>query len=159
MAIITADKVRDTQYARSFDFEVKLETTRLSSTPFKDWIPVVDIDYGLWDIELQSFNIPVGSIYLPSSINQTDLQITFLDDSKAIISSFFEDWGLKDVTNNGKMKYLEDGAKRIIIKRLDNNKNIVKTKRLSILPNGNFKDAFSSTPQLKNYSLSFKIVG
>lgn len=164
---VSIDVVRKVQFARAFDWELNFGKNSGLISPFNTWFPAVEVDYGIADIQSQTFELPVGNINLPVSIAETAVRITFLDDYKGTIEKWLTAW-LKSIGNWDKgMKPLDECHKAVKINRLSpvgdktnkGLKTVLDTKTYLIYPDGTFNDNLSQNNQGKTFSMDFKIVG
>lgn len=164
---VSADTVRKEQWGRNFDWEIKFHQ-KDAPAKFTNWFPAVEVDFGMADIEWQSFDTAGGTIEIPKSVSQTQMRITFVDIYTGELRKFVKDWMDKVAKFGTGVKPLDEACKKISVYTLSpepdpNNKGLRKViseiENYYISPKGTFNDGNTQESIAKIFSMDFKIVG
>lgn len=162
---VSIDTVRSVQFGRTFDWELKFDTKSGLTKPFDTWFPASEVDYGITDIEWQSFDTASGTINVPKGKSETSVRITFYDDYKGTIEKWLTNWINSIASFSKGVLPLDECYKKVFINRLNpapdsrGYKQVLDSKILLISPDGTLTDNKNQNSQAKSFSLDFKILG
>jgi hypothetical protein len=166
------NQLRNVEWGKKYLWSVRFMDEK-PPAPFNEFFPATDIT--IPEAILENYIIEFGqdSFKIPHKTNAKDLSITFFDDSKRTLLTWFKNWVEIDILNNGQYVscLLDDHLRTVGLGRvkpvreievflMDNsNEKIKETKAVyKIIPEGTIEWSGSSASEIPMYTVNFSVV-
>ena len=156
--------LRGVEFSRSYLWDIKFPASDGkpgAPFPFNEWFPATSVDEPLFEIVSHTIEIGCREYKFPKSKGAISLTITFLDSKDNVLEDWLSDWADGIFPENGSdgVRTLEDSARKCQILKLNIDKTPQKRTIYDLYPEGPAINSFSSSPELKVFTVSFVVVG
>jgi len=158
------------EWAVSYQFELTLvdspgsALSKISNTPFKEWLPCKNYNRPRTIIQTKDFNFGLGGYALPEGTNPYTIELNLYDDSRFQLINFFESWVKVDLLggNEQSLGYLANIMKTLYIKKFaptNDGFTSVEQKSLYVIPTNNIPDQGDSEGGAYEFQVELLVVG
>lgn len=124
------------------------------------WIPADSLSRVVSVVNSGDLTAGQTGYRFPSGGNAKEISINFMDDYKGSVKDWLECWMEEIILGNGEwVNYLSECVDILTIDELLPSKEVYKTSKLYVYPDGVLQEQFTSETGVKVYSITFVVCG
>lgn len=157
MANFTIEHLRQIEWGSSHTWEILFPDNPIPG--FDSWISASEVERDIFNMDTYTIDSGLVPVVLPERLNEFRISITFVDDIYRHVEQWLEHWVIVDMFNKGVgLSYIKDYARKIQIRLLDKQHNVVRSYNDYVIPSGNEKMKGTNKAELIQPKLDLIIV-
>lgn len=172
MAILNIEQIRSVQWGKTYLWDIAFpnensNTSYLDNTTglrdsinIGDWFPAISVEDTTAIIESEAIPLPMSETKIAKNSAIKSIRISFADDIYNTVYNWFDSWMNEIILNNNEyVGYLSDYYKKIYIRKLNTNKDVINESVYLVYPEDTLIFLGNSESGLPEYSVNLIKVG
>lgn len=143
------------QWGATHNWDVMFEKTR-PPKPFNAWIPATDVKENLFTLKELDLEVGLSNCQIPQRSSAYDISITFLDDEKLTLQTWFTAW-VDFVFARDRVRTISEVCRQLLIRKLNSKKQVIRTTGYLVYPKDSLYFEGSSSADVIKFQIPFVV--